>query len=85
MRKGRVFGGLLVVLSILGLSLWSGREASDSIAPQSVKKPKFDYMSSILSRNTKPLGLKDNLVLRKFLNQPSIKWAIRSGRRHVLN
>ncbi len=56
-----------------------------SAAPQSVKKPDYDYMSSILSRNTRPLGLKDNLPLRKFLNQPSFKWAIRSGGRHILN
>jgi hypothetical protein len=59
-------------------------ETTDAI-PQSVKKPKYDYMSSILSRNTKPLGLKDNLPLRRFLNQPSIKWAVRSGSRHILN
>lgn len=53
--------------------------------PQSVKKPDYDYMSSILSRNTKPLGLKENLPLRKFLNQPSFKWALRAGGRHILN
>ncbi len=54
-------------------------------APQSDKKPGYDYMSSILSRNTKPLGLKDNLPLRRFLNQTSFKWAMRSGGRHILN
>jgi hypothetical protein len=54
-------------------------------APQSSEKQKFDYMSSILSRNTKPLGLKENVSLRKFLNQPSIKWAMRSRDRHLLN
>ncbi len=53
--------------------------------PQSSDKQKFDYMSSILSRNTKPLGLKENISLRKLLNQPSIKWAMRSGGRHLLN
>jgi hypothetical protein len=53
--------------------------------PQNTQKQKFDYMSSILSRNTKPLGLKENVTLRKWLNQPSIKWAMRSGRRHILN
>jgi len=65
----------------------SGFYSPDNIDadPQSVKKPKFDYMSSILSRNTKPLGLKDNLTLRKFLSQPSIKWALRSGGKHILN
>jgi len=55
-----------------------------SSAPQSVKKPDYDYMRSILSRNTKPLGLKDNLPLRRFLSQPSFIWAIRSGGRHIL-
>ena len=59
-------------------------ESSDEV-PQSTQKPKFDYMSSILSRNTKPLGLKENVSLRKLLNQSSIKWAMRSGSRHILN
>ena len=54
-------------------------------APQTAKKPKNDYMSSFLARNTKPLGLKDNVPLRKFLNQPSIRWALRAGGRHILN
>jgi len=57
----------------------------DNLNPQSVKKPEFDYMSSILSRNTKPLGLKDNLPLRRFLNQSSIKWAFRAGGKHILD
>ena len=53
--------------------------------PQNTQKEKFDYMSSILSRNTQPLGLKENVTLRKLLNQSSIKWAMRSGSRHILN
>lgn len=53
-------------------------------SPQSAQKQKFDYMSSILQRNTKPLGLKENISLRKFLSQPSLKWAMRSGSRHLL-
>ena len=66
---------------------FSGDYTSESMteAPQSAQKQKFDYMSSILSRNTKPLGLKENVTLRKFLNQSSIKWAMRSGSRHLLN
>ncbi len=58
---------------------------SPETSPQSTQKPKTDYMSSFLSRNTKPLGLKDNASLRKFLNQPSINWALRAGGRHILN
>ncbi len=57
----------------------------DNVSPQTEKKPEFDYMSSILSRNTKPLGLKDNLPLRRFLNQSSMKWAFRAGGKHILN
>jgi len=49
------------------------------------QKPKSDYMSQILGRNTKPLGLKEDLALRKLLRQPAIRWAIRSGHRHILN
>lgn len=53
--------------------------------PQSVKKPKYDYMSTFLSRNTKPLGLKEDPALKRFLMQPTIKWAIRAGGRHMLD
>ena len=58
---------------------------SSKEAPQNTKKPREDYMSSFLLRNAKPLGLKDNAPLRKFLSQPSIKWAMRSRGRHILN
>jgi len=53
--------------------------------PQSVKKPKYDYMSTFLSRDTKPLGLKEDLALKRFLRQSSIKWVIRSGEGHILD
>ena len=53
--------------------------------PQSAKKPKYDYMSTFLSRDTKPLGLKEDLALKKLIRQPSIKWAIRAGEGHIFN
>ncbi len=53
--------------------------------PQSTQKPKYDYMSTFLSRNTNPLGLKENPELNKYLSQASIKWAVRSIERHLLN
>lgn len=53
--------------------------------PQGVKKPKYDYMSTFLSRNTKPLGLKEDQALKRFLKQSTLKWAIRAGERHILN
>lgn len=92
--KNKLFSTLFL-LFLLSLTLspdsastytFSGMYATESSeeSPQSTQKPKFDYMSSILSR-TKPLGLKDNAPLRKLLSQPSIKWAMRSGGRHILN
>lgn len=52
---------------------------------QDTKKQKYDYMSTFLSRDTNPLGLKENVALKKLLDQSSIRWAIRSSRRHILN
>lgn len=50
-----------------------------------VKKPKDDYLSKYLGRNTKPLGLKEDFVLKKLLNESLVKWAIRAEKRHILN
>jgi hypothetical protein len=50
-----------------------------------VKKPRSDYMSSILGRNTKPLGLKEDLAVRRLLREPAAKWAVRAGLKHILN
>jgi len=69
-------------LSSKGVSL-----TKDPAFPQNVpeKKPKYDYMSTILSRNARTLGLKMDPMLEKLLKQPSIKWAIRAGAKHVLD
>jgi hypothetical protein len=48
-------------------------------------KTNEDYLQTILSRNTKPLGLKENVALRNLLRQPPIKWAIRAGIRHIID
>jgi len=52
--------------------------------PQATKKPKEDYLSTFLSRDTKPLGLKENSTLQQFLNQRYITWVIRSEMRQIL-
>lgn len=70
-----------VLLPLLLISLITSAE----ISPQEEKKTKTDYMSTILSRNTEPLGLKENPELQALLEQPSIKWAVRSGRRQILH
>jgi hypothetical protein len=55
----------------------------DGSKPQ-VKKPRYDYLSTFLRRDTKPLGLTENPTLKKYMSQPSIKWVIRSAKKHIL-
>jgi hypothetical protein len=52
---------------------------------QDTRTSRDDYMSALLERNTDPLGLREDRALEDFLNQASIKWAIRSAKRHILN
>lgn len=59
-----------------------GHPAVQDYPPQ---KPKYDYMSSFYSRNTRPLGLKEDVALRRLMRQPGIRWAIRAGIGHILN
>lgn len=49
------------------------------------RKPPSDYMDTFLSRNTRPLGLRENKVLTRLMKQPSIAWAVRSAGRHILD
>ncbi len=73
----RLAAGLILLLA--GAGGPSAQENSNAIRPRS------DYMSSILSRNTKPIGLKEDRRLRTLLNQSNRKWAIRSSVRHILD
>lgn len=59
--------------------------AAFQAAPQEVQKPKYDYMSTFLSRSTQPLGLKEDPTVKKLLGQGAVKWAIRAGSRHLLD
>ena len=56
-------------------------QAQESVPTQ---KPTFDYMSTYLSRNTKPLGLEEDKEIKELKKQPAIKWAIRANIRHSL-
>jgi hypothetical protein len=96
MIKRLLTGLLLILVSLIPLTpVQTGnpvpRGGSPSLGtlpdPQEypAKKPKSDYMSSFFSRNTKALGLKEDLALKKLMKQPSIKWAVRTGIRHVLD
>lgn len=93
MRKKISLGVVIFLFGLLAIApakmyTSKGVDSSENTAshPQNVppKKPKYDYMSTILSRTT-PLGLKIGPELEKFLQQPSTKWAIRVGAKHVLN
>lgn len=84
---------LLLLLSFVSSSpmthatknIFSAKNMAFSPQDTPVKKPKYDYMSTFLSRNTKPLGLKEDLALKKLLSQSGIKWAFRAGERHILD
>jgi hypothetical protein len=73
LRKGFFF--LLVLL------------AASAVRPQDQPPTKQaqDYMSAIISKNTKPLGLTENKRLNELMRQPNIKWAIRAASRHILD
>jgi hypothetical protein len=68
-----------------GLSLSKPIPAPGLAQQDYTKKTTEGYMETVLSRNTKPLGLKENVVLRNLLKQPAIKWAVRAGIRHILD
>ncbi|MCJ7644193.1 MAG: hypothetical protein MUP28_06920 [Candidatus Aminicenantes bacterium] len=59
-----------------------GRTASPQDFPE--QKPKFDYMSTFL-RGRKPLGLKEDLIMKRLLRQSRASWAVRAGLRHILD
>lgn len=80
MKRESLAAAILAVLVLLLV----GSRLGSSAAPQ-VEKPKSDYMTTILSRNAEPLGLKENPVLRRYLSQSAVKWAVRSVERHILN
>lgn len=94
-RRGFVVAGFIILALCLGTS--SSQESKPP--PQKVPpaesplpppdypsdKPKYDYMSSFFSRNTKPLGLKEDLAVKQLLKQPAIKWAVRTGQSSILD
>lgn len=77
MKKGALKALPLAVVLMAGAS---GSAPQDF--PQ--QKPKFDYMSTFL-RGRKPLGLKEDLIMKRLLKQPRASWAIRAGPRHILD
>ena len=89
-RTKRILSGALAG-AFLGLFLGSpamrsGPQTTSQEPPnQEVLKPNYDYMSTVLSRSTHPLGLKEDPAARRMLGQGAVPWAIRAGSRHVLD
>ncbi len=80
-----LFGLLAAPLGTLPARLSGETGGAGGQSTQEVKPPKYDYMSGVLSRSTRPLGLKENPSLKKMLDQGAGRWAIRAGFRHVLD
>lgn len=94
MSKRLSAGILLLFVSLVPIAPQTRQEPSQEANPNigdvstqqdfRTRKPK-DYMSSFFSRDTKPLGLKEDQALKNLLRQRSIKWANRTGIRHILD
>jgi hypothetical protein len=81
--RGVIAGAVLFAgLAVRGPSAGIAGEPGQEVPGQ---KPKYDYMSTFLSRSTQPLGLKEDLISRRLLRQPAVKWALRAGVRQILN
>ena len=91
MKRKRVFWAAAICLGLLigGLGLAGGFRSQEpdekETNPQQIQKPNMDYMSTYLSRSTRPLGLIDDPVVKEMLDQSPAKWATRAGARHVLD
>ena len=77
MKKGILKAFPLAVF----LMAWAPRSAPQDFPEQ---RPKFDYMSTFL-RGRKPLGLKEDLIMKRLHKPPRASWAIRAGSRHILD
>jgi hypothetical protein len=94
MKKRLSVGVLLCALSLIPVTPQTQEKPAPEANPPleavpspqefQARKPK-DYMSSFFSRDTKPLGLKEDQALKKLLREPAIKWACRTGTRHILD
>lgn len=81
---------VLAALLAASISIFSsvrgpGPEWAVQVESQQNQQTEKDYMNNLLSRDTNPLWLKDNPVLRRYLAEPAVKWAVRSARIHILH
>jgi hypothetical protein len=93
--SNRIFAVIALVFLIGFPSIIPGQNRPTMIKPlplassaqegYSTNKTTEDYMETVLSRDTKPLGLKENVAVRNLLSQSAVKWAIRCRLRHALD
>jgi len=89
MKKKRPF--LLTLLppillaGALGLAQQTPPGDSGPQETDPARRPATDYMRSLLSQNTKPLGVKVDKSLQRLMRQPATVWAVRASRRHILD
>ena len=76
---------LLAFPANLATDIPGGEISTSEGTPEKATDQEPGYMRKYLLRNTQPLGLNEDQILQRYLAQPSIKWAIRSSRKHILN
>ena len=74
-----------LLAAALGLGQQTPPPDNEPQEADAAKRPATDYMRSLLSQNTKPLGVKVDKSLQRLMRQPTIAWAARASRRHILD
>jgi hypothetical protein len=76
---------LAAALSVFSTVRGPGAAAAFQVDTPQTEQTENDYMNNLLSRDTNPLWLKDNPVLKRYLAEPAVNWAVRSARIHILH
>jgi hypothetical protein len=82
-RRRRVIPPLLFA-ALLGLGAQTAPTGGGVQNPDPTKRSATEYMRS-LTNSTKPLNIIVDKTLQKLVRQPTIAWAARAARRHILD
>lgn len=83
--RARAFLPPLFLAAALGLGQQTPPPEKEIQDANPAKRPATDYMRSLLSQSTKPIGVKTDKSLQRLNRQPTIAWAARAARRHILD
>ena len=75
----------LLLAGALGLAQQTPPSDGGPRETDPARRPATDYMRSLLSQNTKPLGVKVDKSLQRLMRQPATVWAVRASCRHILD